>query len=230
MKVSKANMYLNAAGGKVYLQNAHIYINYHCGEEVFTNAGWVNEGNGRWQRQTEGMGGKTRREVVVVWIPVRAVMRMRMWLCATGFAGNWLNECILLPLIEHMPRIRSSRSHTQVVIVSSCGLSPTFANTFRVTPWRRVHCRPSLPHCLLWRLYWVLYGENGGSWIQIVSIGLCQVMVSGCGPMCVVHEWHFGDLNLVTLLFTRLFLWGQRVSKTWIMKSEVGDVLSLGLG
>lgn len=39
MKVSKANMYLNAAGGKVYLQNAHIYINYHCGEEVFTNAG-----------------------------------------------------------------------------------------------------------------------------------------------------------------------------------------------
>lgn len=44
-------------------------------------------------------------------------MRMRMWLCATGFAGNWFNECILLPLIEHMPCVRPSRSHTHVVFV-----------------------------------------------------------------------------------------------------------------
>lgn len=36
---------------------------------------------------------------------------MRMWLCAIGFAGNCFNECILLPLIEHMPCVHSSRSH-----------------------------------------------------------------------------------------------------------------------
>lgn len=50
-------------------------------------------------------------------------MRMRMWLCTTGFAGNWFNECILLPLIEHMPRVRSSRSYTHVVFVFSCSLA-----------------------------------------------------------------------------------------------------------
>lgn len=32
-------------------------------------------------------------------------MKMRLWLCAAGFASNWFNECILLPLIEHMPHV-----------------------------------------------------------------------------------------------------------------------------
>lgn len=48
-------------------------------------------------------------------------MKMRMWLCTTGFASNWFNECVLLPLIEHMPRVPSS-SPTRVVFVSSCSL------------------------------------------------------------------------------------------------------------
>lgn len=63
-------------------------------------------------REREGRGrGRTTVEVEV-WIPTQPVMKMRMWLHATGFVSNWYNECILLPLIECMPRDPSSRSDT----------------------------------------------------------------------------------------------------------------------
>ena len=110
MKVNKRN---------VYFTFTHIII-------IVDSRFWqirVNEWNRRWQRQTER--GWEDRHHVRWWCesPRSAVMRMRMWLRATGFAGNWFNECILLPLIEHMPCVHSSRSHTHVVIVSSCSLA-----------------------------------------------------------------------------------------------------------
>lgn len=105
-------------------------------------------------------GEKTPREVEV-WIPTQAVMKMRMWLCATGFASNWFNECIPLPLIEHMPCVPSSRSHIHVVFVSSCSLEKLLALP-RLT---NVVISPLPSLCLalpLWRSYWFSFREEGG--------------------------------------------------------------------
>lgn len=58
-----------------------------------------------------------------VQLPTQDVMEMRMCLCAVGFASNWLNECILLLVIEQMPCVPSLRRRAHVTYVSSASLA-----------------------------------------------------------------------------------------------------------